>query len=146
MARNQKDETFDFSMRMKDAGLVAASANAQVGGADKIIDLGNSREDARVVIDVSAIETDTGNELYTILVQGSDSATFASTTHKNLACLLLGDSSTSLEGVDSVAGRREMAFTNEVSGHVFQYVRIYTIVAGTIATGINYTANILKKA
>jgi hypothetical protein len=146
MSRNQKDETFDYSTRLKDAGLVAASAAATVGGSAQILDLGASRVDGRVLIDISAIEVATGDEKYTILVQGSDSATFAGTTHKNLGAVVVGDSSTSLEGVDSGTGRRELAFTNEVNGHVFQYVRVYTQVVGTIATGINFTANLVKKA
>ena len=145
MSRNQKDATFDYSLRLKDAGLVAATAAAQVGGVDKILDVGAERVDGRVVIDISAIETGTGDEDYRIFVQGSSSSTFASGVF-NLGCLSVGDSSTCFETVDSVAGRREIAFTNEVSGTVYQYLRVYTFVAGTIATGINFTANLVLKA
>lgn len=145
MSRNQKDATFDYSTRLKDAGLVAASAAAQVGGSDQILDVGADRIDGRAIIDISAIETGTGDEDYRIFIQGSTSATFASGVF-NLGCLLVGDSSKCLETVDSVAGRREIAFCNEVSGTVYRYIRAYTFVAGTIATGINYTANLVLKA
>jgi hypothetical protein len=65
--RNSNDATFDYAMRMKDAGLVASSAAAQVGGVDKIIDLGDdSRLDARVILDFSAIEAASNDELYII--------------------------------------------------------------------------------
>lgn len=144
ITRQQKDFTFDYATRLKDAGLVAASAAAQVGGADKILDVGAQRIDARVILDISACEVDTGNEKYTILVQGSTSATFA-TGVWNLGATQVGDSSVSLETVDTVAGRREIAFTNEINGTVYRYLRVYTVVAGTVATGINYTANLVNK-
>jgi hypothetical protein len=145
LQRNQKDETFDYLLRLKDAGLVAASAAAQVGGADKILDMGAQRFDGRAVLDLSAVEVGTGDEDFRIIVQGSTSATFA-TDVWNLGAALLGDSSKSFETVDSVIGRREIAFCNEINGTVYRYLRVYTFVAGTIATGINYTAFLVKKA
>jgi hypothetical protein len=145
--RQQKDFTFDYATRLKDAGLVAASAAAQVGGSDKILDLGGAhRIDARVIVDVTACEVATGNEKYCIKVQGSSSSTFASAVW-NLGEITLGDSSVSLESTDTAATRRqEIAFTNEVNGTCFRYIRIYTEVAGTIATGINFTADLVQKA
>ena len=145
ITRQQKDFTFDYQMRMKDAGLVAASAAAQVGGSDKIIDLGGAyRIDARVIIDTSAVEVGTGNEKFCIKVQGSNSATFAS-TNVNLGELTLGDSSVSLESADTgAAERREIHYCNEANGTIYRYLRVYTEVAGTIATGINYTANLVQ--
>jgi hypothetical protein len=146
ITRQQKDFTFDYAMRLKDAGLVAASAAAQVGGVDKIIDLGgSSRLDARVIIDFSAIEAASNDEYYIISIQGSDSATFGGTTHTNLGSCVVGDPTKTGEGVDSTAAsRRELHFCNEVNGHVFRYLRIYTFVGGTIATGVNYTANLVQ--
>ncbi len=143
--RSQIDATFDYKLRLKDAGLIAASAAGQVGGVAKILDMGASRFDGRVIVDISAIETDTGDEQYFIIAQGSNSEIFASGVW-NLGALVLGDSTKSLETVDSVAGRRELAFCNEVNGTVYRYIRIYTFVAGTIATGINYTANLVQEA
>lgn len=145
IARNRKDFTFDYAMRMKDAGLVGASAAAQVGGSDKIIDLGSSdRIDARVIVDLSACEVASGDERYEIIVQGSSSSTFA-TGVWNLAAITLGDSSKSLETVDTAAARRqELAFTNEVNGTAYRYLRVYTRVEGTVATGINYVANLVQ--
>lgn len=144
MTRNQRDFTFDFAHRMKDAGLVAASAAAQVGGVDRILDVGAARLDARVIVDTTAVEVDTGNELYQVVVQGSNSATFADTI-VTLGEQRFGDSSVTLESVDTpAAGRREIAFANEQNGTIYRYIRVYTIVAGTIATGINYVANLVK--
>lgn len=144
--RQQKDFTYDHELRLKDAGAIAASAAAQVGGSNKILDVGAARIDGRVIVDVSACEVATGDEKYVIIVQGSSSATFA-TDVWNLAALPLGDSSVSLETVDTAATRRqEIAFCNEVNGTTFRYVRVYTQVVGTVATGINYTANLVKAA
>lgn len=146
MARNQKDEIFDLSAQFKDAGLVGASAAATVAAAAAILNVGAARLDARAVIDITACEVATGDEKYVIIVQGSSSASFASGI-VNLGALPLGDSSVSLESADTAAtGRREIAFSNEVDGTIYQYLRIYTQVVGTVATGINYTAFMVKKA
>lgn len=148
LQRNRKDATFDYNLRMKDAGLVAASAAATVGGsaATAIKDMGLARFDGRVIVDITACEVASGDEKYVIIVQGSSSATFA-TDVWNLGALIVGDSSVSLETVDTAATRhQELAFTNEVNGTCFRYVRLYTQVVGAIATGINYTANLVKVA
>lgn len=146
VTRMRKDSSFDYAVRLKDAGLVAASAAAQVSSADKILDIGTGRVDGRIEIDIAACETDTGNEKYQIMAQGSSSASFA-TDVWNLGALVLGDSSVSLETVDTAAtGRRELAFCNEVNGTTYRYLRVYTFIAGTIGTGINYTANLKVKA
>lgn len=141
MARNQKDGSFDLDLRLKDAGLVAASAAAQVSAANKIIDFGGAhRIDGRVIVDVTAIEVATGNESYRIKAQFSSSSTFASAVIGG-TMIHLGDSSVLVgESADSTVGRYEVAFCNQINGTNFQYMRLYTEVAGTIATGINYTA------
>jgi hypothetical protein len=146
LQRNQKDATFDYLLRMKDAGVIGATAAAQVGGADKILDMGPQRFDGRVIVDITECEVGTGNEGYKIWVQGSNSATFADTIFI-LGGLSLGDSSVSLESTDTAATRhQEIAFCNEVNGVVYRYIRLYTVVIGTVATGIGYTANLVPKA
>lgn len=140
--KNRRSYTFDANLQLKDAGLVAASAAAQVSSANKIIDLGGQEPlKGVVVIDVSAIEIDTGDEEYIVILQGSNSATFASGI-ENLAAMELGAHSSGRKGsaLDSVAGRREMPFINVQADTAYRYLRAYTYVAGTIATGINYTA------
>lgn len=74
----QRKYTFDAEMLLKDAGLVAASAAATVGGNAKIADLGTARFEGVAIIDVSAIEIASNDELYDILIEVSSSATFAS--------------------------------------------------------------------
>lgn len=140
MARNQKDFTYDNALLLKDAGLVAADAAAQVASAAKILDLGAARQDGRVIVDISAIEIDTGNENYLIKTQFSNSSTFASGVVGG-PCLTVGHSATLIgESASTPVGRYELPYSNEINGTTYRYMRVYTDVTGTIATGINYTA------
>jgi len=144
-AKQRPSFTFDANLQMKDAGLVAASAQAQVAGADKIVNVGSGRYNGKLVIDATAIEVDSSNELYSIEVQGSTSATFASGIVV-LAERQLGHSSTTGSSASDVAGRYTLDFSNvDVDGARLPYLRVYTRVAGTIATGINYAAWITKR-
>ena len=138
---------FDADLRLKDAGLVAASAAAQVAGAAKVVTLGAGRIDGTVVIDVDAIEIASNDEAYDLIIQGSTVAAFTAGTIENLAQLNLGATEVR-DGAakDSAIGRYELFFTTEQRGTVYPYVRMYTKVAGTIATGINYRAFVAKQA
>lgn len=141
-ARQVRQYPYDVDLIMKDAGLVAASAGATVSSAAKILTVGEAVFKGTLVIDVSAIEIASNDELYTILVQGSTSATFASDV-QNLAGIPLG--ATEVSGaIDATTGRYEVPFLNEQDGICYPYLRVYTLVAGTIATGINYTAFISR--
>jgi hypothetical protein len=130
---------------LKDAGLVAASAAAQVGGVNKIIDLGTGIFKGELIVDVSACEVASDDERYCIGLQISDSATFASDTYE-VASLILGASGTAAGDVisgdtDMTTGRWVVPFHNMIAdGATKRYARLYTTVSGTIATGINYKA------
>jgi hypothetical protein len=141
--------TFDINLLMKDAGLVAASAAAQVSSAAKILDLGSATAEfaGDLVIDTTAVETASGDELYTILVEGSSSASFASGID-TLAAIPIGHLTPKTGGsdvTDGATGRYILPFRNERNGTIYRYIRVYTVVAGTIATGINYTAYIAPR-
>lgn len=142
----QRNYNYDAEMQLKDAGLVAATAAAQVGGADKIIDLGVGRMEAVAVLDLTAIETDSSNELYTVAIQGSSSATFASDI-QNLAMMDFGHLSTPRKGgaITSLVGRYEIPFVNEQNDIRYRYLRLHTTVAGTVATGANFSAFVAPK-
>lgn len=136
--------TYDTLLELKDAGVIAADAAAQVGGVDKILDLGAGEVRGDLIIDISAIEIASNDELYKICLQGSTKADFAD-TKVNLAVLLVGALEVLIgTDVDSVVGRYIVPFCNTLVGTAYRYVRIYTDVAGTIATGINYTAHLAK--
>ena len=135
MARNQKDATFDYDLRMKDAGLIAADAAWTVGAAPR-----------SMIFDISAIEIASNDERYAIKLQLSSSATFASTVVEATA-LWTGALETLIGAdTDTPVGRYELPFTNELNGTTYRYLRGYTDVAGTIATGINFTANLVLAA
>ena len=145
MARNQKDETFDYNLRLKDAGLVAADAAATVGGSAKILNLGEARLDARVIVDVTAVEVADNDERFLIKTQFSDSATFASGIVGGPA-LDLGALEITKDSADSATGRYELPFCNQINGTIYKYMRLYTEVQGTVGTGINYSAFVVKAA
>lgn len=139
------DRIFDTELELKDAGLVASSAAAQVDGSNKIIDLGLGRVKADVVIDATAVEFDNNDELYTIIAEFSNSATFASGIVSGQS-IALGAAGAAPGGADTLLeiGRYELPFTNIINDTHYRYMRLYTVVAGTVATGINYNAFIDK--
>ena len=132
---------YDFTLAMKDAGLVAASAAATVSGAAKIANVGNGRVDGRLVVDVTAIELASNDELYAVAIQGSTKANFADTIEE-LAVVNMGAAEVLGGDVDSTVGRYEVPFSNVKAGVTYPYLRVYTTVGGAVATGINYVARI----
>lgn len=145
-AKTRPAFTFDKLLEMKDAGLIAADGAWQVGGVNKILDVGAGNFEGKCVVDVSAMEIATGDERYTLLILGSSSPTFASDIVV-LAALPVGDGSTigtafggSGVDVDDAIGRFVIPFTNERNNTRYRYIRGFTDVAGTIATGINFAA------
>ncbi|GFK92219.1 hypothetical protein NNJEOMEG_00041 [Fundidesulfovibrio magnetotacticus] len=135
---------FDSTFIMKDAGLVSGSGAALVGGSAKIASIGTGRVDARLVVDVTALEIASNDEAYAIAVQGSDTADFSTGSPKieELAVLNLGAAEVIGGNQDSTTGRYELPFSNVKGGVAYPYVRVFTTVAGAVATGINFTARI----
>lgn len=137
MASDYSRFTYDDSLKLKAAGLVAATAAGSL-----VVDLGNALFDGNLVIDVSAMEVATGDEIYTIALEGSNVAALASDS-VTLAQIVLGNNPAPADA-DTAVGRFVVPVRNEQNGTVYRYVRIHTTVAGTIATGINYTAFLAK--
>ncbi|BBO73870.1 hypothetical protein DSCW_12870 [Desulfosarcina widdelii] len=133
----------DVEHILKDAGLVAADAAGQVDGEDVIVNLGTGLVTGNLVVDVTAIEIADDDELYKISLQGSSSATFASTI-VDLAEITLGAAEVIGGDQDSAIGRYIVPFRTEKNGTIWPYVRLYTDVDGTIATGINFSAFLSK--
>ncbi len=141
MGRNRFDYTFDSDLQLKDAGSISASAAAQVGGVDKILDLGAGRVDGVIVIDAASGDVAAGDEA-TIMAQVSASSTFGSGIFV-AGSLIFGDVTLNGESVDTVFPRhQELQFTNEINGTIYRYLRLYTLIA---ASGqCNYTAFLAK--
>lgn len=73
----KKTTSFDSTLVLKDAGLVAASAATTVNDVAKVIDLGQGNVDADVIIDVSACEVASRDESYRIGIQLSSNEDFS---------------------------------------------------------------------
>lgn len=135
----RRSYTLDADLIMKSAGLVAADAAATVGGSAKTLEVGEAAFKGVLVVDVTAIEIASNDELYRIIVQGSTTSNFAAT--EILGHLALGATEVRPGGgIDSTTGRYELFFTNCQGGVTYPYIRVFTDVSGTIATGINYSA------
>lgn len=154
-----RNRTFDTLLTMKDAGLVAATAAATVGGSASaaIIDTMNGSSQGwntgldgvpeirgDLVIDWSACEVATGDERYDIVLQASSSSTFASDIVE-LAVVILGAADLPTghtRAATASSGRHIVPWVNRVGTTNYRYLRIKTVVAGTVATGINFTAQL----
>ena len=110
---------------------------------------GNENADSEfkgdLVIDVSAIEVATGDEVYTIVLNGSDNSDFTTGDQEELALIRIGDSSVFTGDVDSDAGRYVVPFSNKRNTRMYRYCRLEITIAGTIATGITWAAFIGKR-
>ena len=133
----------DYLHILKDAGLVAADAAWTVDSVAKVVDLGAGLVEAHLIIDVTAIEIADNDEFYKISLQGSSKDDF-SDTFEDLAILELGANEVLGGDQDSTTGRYIVPFRTERNGTIYQYVRGYTDVNGTIATGINFSAYLGK--
>lgn len=137
--------TFDAALVLKTAGLLAATTTSST-----ILDIGSGLLDAYLVVDVTALEIDSNDESYEVVLQGSPDSDFGTAANiVPLASITVGNkSSTRLTllglGTNQVAGRYVVPFRNEVNGTTYRYVRLKTSIVGTIATGINFSAFIAK--
>ena len=140
MPRNQRDFTYDNATLLKAAGAVTAD-----GAAPIVLNLGDGLMDARVIVDVSSITTGgAAGETYAISAQFSDSATFASGVVGGATIRLGAAAGLPGESAASIAGRYELAISNQINGTVYSYMRLYTDVAGT-APSINFTAYLVTR-
>lgn len=136
--------TYDASLVLRAASLIAATAT-EAGS----LNVGSGLVCGNLVIDVTAIETDTNDESYRIMVQGSPDAAFTAGTIAVLSDVCLGASGSvaktlGLQGFSDTAGRYVVPFRNEHNGVTYPYLRIRTVIVGTIVTGINYSAWLAK--
>ena len=130
-------KTYDHATLLKAAGLVATSAAGSV-----ILDLGDGVMEADLVIDITALEVASNDEVYTISLEGSNVVGMGSGSVE-LTRSVFGNNGAPSDA-DTSVGRHVVPFRNELNGTLYRYVRLNTIVAGTIATGINFTAFLTK--
>ena len=134
---------FDYDFKLFDLAAVT-TCNATINATATIIDVGAGLIEANAVIDVTAIEIASDDELYTLTVQGSTSSTFASVV-QDLAILELGAKEVLNYGdVDSTIGRHILPLRNERDGVTYQYLRLICDVTGDVTTGITFSAYLGK--
>lgn len=137
MANLYSQFTYDHALLLKAAGLVAATTTEGT-----VLDLGAGLVDGYLVVDVTACEVASGDEKYTVHLEGSTVAGMASGS-VTLANMPLGNLTAPADAATGT-GRFVIPFRNEQNGTTYRYVRLYTLVAGTVATGINFLAFIAK--
>lgn len=137
MANLYSQFTYDNSLLLKAAGLVAASADGS------ILDLGAGFVEGYLVVDMTACEIASGDERYTVSLEGSNVAAMDSGS-VCLAKKVFGNLVVPMDAALSASDRYIIPFCNAEGGTTFRYVRLSTLVAGTIATGINFLAFIAK--
>ncbi len=120
--------TYDDALNLRDAAGLTSSADGD------IVDLGLGLVDGYVVVDMSACEIASGNEIYTISLEGSTVAAMSSTS-VCLAKKVFGNLVVPMDGALSAAGRYVIPFRNEEGGTLYRYVRLSNVVAGSIGSG-----------
>ena len=161
MGLRTRGKTFDAELLLNDAGAITSNSAGTVGGSPQVIDIrpedgiGDGGEGPEVkgwfMVDVSSIETGTGDESYEIILQGSNTSDFSGDVEE-LSVIRLGAGSGLPTGsnVVSVADRYGNMFSNwrggEGQGQVYPYLRAFAVVNGTISTGIDFTAWLAMQA
>jgi len=140
MANRQK--IYDVECLLADQTLIAASAAGLVSAAAAVFDTGGGYTEGKLVINVTAIEVN-ADEDYEFILQGSNTANMGGGLF-GLARLRIGADSIVTCSADSVVGNYIIPWNNLQNGTVYRYIRMYLVVAGTVATGINYGAWLTK--
>ncbi len=142
---HSKNAIWDALCELHDGGLITASAEGKVDSSAVIFDTGGGRTMGNMVVDITALEVDSTDEIYSISVQGSSKADFASDL-ADLVILQLGYADAIASDVNRGAlGERYILPWNNVFGNVtFRYLRAYCEIVGTIVTGIDYKAFLTK--
>ena len=138
---NDRTYSFDINLQLSDnAAAYAATGNLQVGGTDAVLDLGGlasqspsqlARIDAMLILDVTAI-TVSGTQTYQFDVQLSNDPGFGSgvVTAGGLQ-LGKGTSLRNTNSSDSVIGRYELGFCNQIAGTIYEFMRVALTAANT---------------
>lgn len=131
----------DELLILKDAGAITSSAAAQVGGQAKILNIGTGKVEGELILDVTAIDIAGNDESYDLILQFSNSPTFASGIENGVSKNLGAVEVTKGGAQDSLVGRYKLPFTNVLNGVQYGYCRMYTAV-NAASSSINYTAQL----
>jgi hypothetical protein len=139
MANLYSQFTYDANTNLRTKASLTASADGD------ILDLGPGLFDGFLVLDVDSVEIATGDEYYTINLEGSTVAAMTSTS-ECLGKAHFGKLVVPQDANRTAAGRYVIPIRNEVNGTLMRYVRLSSVVAGTIdTTGMVFGAFLAKR-
>jgi hypothetical protein len=143
MATNRIGKTFDIDLYVHDGTALTASASGTVDSAAVVLDLGSGFVDADLILDVSALDVDTGNE--SVIVQIMLSDTEIATEKYCQTQFQIGDAAAIPGDVDRTTGRYIIPFNNIIeSGLCKRFMHLYFTIAGTVAA-FTATGYVTKK-
>lgn len=144
MARNFLTAPFDAATQLSDGATThTANAAGQVASANKVLDIGSGFCPMVLDVNVTAMDITSGDEGYTIELQGSNDSSFA-TGVVVLNRVSYGKATAINESADRGLGRQQKEVLNSVDGvNTLRYVRAFVRVAGTTPS-IAYTAFLTK--
>ena len=145
---DNRGKIFDTLCEMHGVGLMAGGA----GTAHTAWDTGGGYTEGKLIIDVTACSSAATTEDYEIWLQGSPTGTF--TTFYTLFAIKFGSLATGTSdflncrvsskatwpGPTALPLRISQPFSNDFAGTVYRWLRLYTAISATCATGINYYA------
>jgi hypothetical protein len=164
MPQGDRTYAFDANMGISDGAVaVTATGYAQYAGADGIVDFGGNqnvtitlpsiadvstitpqqaRIDAVLVLDLTAIKTSAGNELYKLILTGSNDPAFAAGNCFMLGMIEFGHVSVidTFNGATTAApnaiggSRYEVLFAAEQNNVKFQFCKLRAVLSGTTPT------------
>lgn len=129
--------TLDDNLKMQTAGAVTASA-----AGTSIRDVGSGFMAGDLLVEVTAMDIVSNDEIYDIILQGSPDAAFGTAGNiQELMALSLSakEVKRSDSDKDDVTGRFVLPFRNQWGATTYRYLRLYIVVAGTTPS-INFAA------
>lgn len=141
MANLYSQFTYDNALLIRATG--AAITSTETGSV--ILDVGAGLFGGFLVADITAIDTTTGDEAYSLMLEGSPDAAFGTAGNIRVVSELRigGATFTTPNGAADGVGRFAIPFRNERNGTTYRYLRLYTLIAGT-SPSITFSAFLAK--
>jgi len=132
-----RQKIYDVEGLLNNEGLITSSGAGKVDGSAKEFDTGGGFTEGVMVINCQACEVDTGDEKYTVKLQGTNTEGFTGNDIVDIVAFEMGDATQLVGDADVGVGIYNLPFNNFLNDTTYRYLRAYTVVAGTVATGIN---------
>ena len=143
MSTVRRSKTFDIDLYINDGTSLTASASGCVDAVTEVLDLGEGFVDADLILDVSALDVDDGDEI--VKVQICLARTQLSVDHYVQTIFEIGDAAVIESSYDRTTGRYIIPFNNMIeTGECLRYMFLYFELGGTIGD-FTATAYVAKK-